>query len=73
MLQSLAVIMKGPVNRSKEINWIHSALCKKKNVGDVAVKQTCRSSVADRLDLVFHSSRWQCQQARMVPEGYAME
>lgn len=24
-------------------------------------------------DLLFHSSRWQCQQARMVPEGYAME
>lgn len=22
---------------------------------------------------MFHSSRWQCQQARIVPEGYAME
>lgn len=45
----------------------------KKNL-EVALYQTCRSWVADRSSVrVFHSSRWQCQQARILPEGYAME
>lgn len=39
--------MKGPVNWTQEINCFYSAL-----VGDVVLKQTCRSSVAARLSVI---------------------